>query len=111
MKMMFLFLVVMAFASIANADVVERDVITGEVTTRPFTQQELDNIVEANARELPQRQERDALDAKKMSDIAALGNRAEMQAEAASANSVPALRDLVLKLLEIVYSNETGTID
>jgi hypothetical protein len=52
-----------------------------------------------------------ALEVKKAADIALLGTRADMQAEAAAANSVPALRDLVLKLAEIIYSNEKGTID
>lgn len=48
---------------------------------------------------------------KKAADIVALGTRVEMQTEAANANSIPELRALVLKLAEIVYSNETGTID
>ncbi len=52
-----------------------------------------------------------ALEIKKLADIAALGTRAELQAEVAAASSIPALRDLVLKLAEIVYSNEKNTID
>lgn len=92
-------------------DVTERDVVSGEVTERDYTQEEIDNIAEANARELPSRQIREALLAKKDTDIASLGTRAAMQAEAAAANSIPALRDLVLKLAEIIYSNEKGTID
>jgi len=53
----------------------------------------------------------DALKNKKDTDIAALGTRAEMQAEAAAANSIPALRVLVLKLAEIIYTNEKNSID
>jgi hypothetical protein len=48
---------------------------------------------------------------KKSADIANLGSRAEMQAEAAAANSIPALRDLVAKLAEIVYSETNKTIE
>ncbi len=54
---------------------------------------------------------KDALEAKKIADIASLGTREEIRAEAANAKSVPALRALVLKLVEIVYSNEKGTIN
>ncbi len=52
-----------------------------------------------------------ALNNKKAADIAALGTRQEMRDSIASVNSVPALRALVLKIMEIVYSNEIGTID
>ena len=53
----------------------------------------------------------ETLNAKKAIDVTALGTRVEMQTEAANANSVPALRTLVLKLAEIIYSNEKNTID
>ncbi len=39
--------------------VIEKNVITGVVTERSYTQKELDDIAEANARELPQRQIRE----------------------------------------------------
>ncbi len=97
--------------SVVTATVTDINVVTGEVTERDYTQQELDDIAEAIARELPQRQIREALAAKKEADIVSLGTRAEMQAEAAAANSIPALRNLVLKLAEIIYSNEKNTID
>lgn len=89
----------------------ELNVQTGEATERPYTPKELADIAAANARELPARQIKEAFNAKKQADIAALGTRAEMQAEAAAANSIPALRDMVLKLAEIVYSSEKGIID
>ena len=52
-----------------------------------------------------------AFKSKKNADINALGSREQMQNEVASANSVSALRVLVLRLAEIIYSNEKGTID
>lgn len=81
----------------------------------PLTaQEETDQIAKWAANENAQQVQQaidNAMKGKKEADVAALGTRAEMQAEAAAANSVPALRDLVLKLAEIIYSNENSTID
>ncbi len=77
-------------------------------------QEEIDVLAEWAANKAAQDAQQaidDVLKSKKDADVTALGTRAEMQAEAALAVSVPALRDLVLKLAEIVYSNEKGTID
>ena len=91
--------------------VVERDVITGDVTQRPYTQQELDDIAEANARELPQRQIREAFDTKRVNDIGVLGTRSDFMAEVDAMNSVPDIKAVVRKLAEMVYTDSVKTVD
>lgn len=58
-----------------------------------------------------ERAAQDALKDIKDAEIAALGSRAAMRAGVDDINSVPALRSLVLRLAEIIYSNHKGTID
>lgn len=112
MKRFILGIIVWSLVSAVNADVIERNVQTGETITRPYTQEELDNIAEANARELPQRLIRESFEAKKQIDIVALGTREELLTEIdAMVGASPQVKAMMKKLAEIVYSNENGTID
>lgn len=98
--------------TVAEAQVIERNVQTGEVINREYTQQEIDDITEAIARELPARQIREAFTAKKQVDVEALGTRAELLAEIDAMVGVsPQEKVMFKKLAEIIYSNEKHTID
>ncbi len=92
-------------------DVTEVNVVTGEVTERNYTQQELDDNAAVEVIALPKRLKARAMKDKRQADKTALGTRSEMQAEIDGAINVPKLKALVAKLAEIVYSNEKGTID
>ncbi len=113
MRIIILMMLVVFMISVSvEAKVIERNVQTGEVIEREYTQQELDNIAEANARELPQRQKKEALHAKKQADIAALGTRAELLAEIDKMTGAsPQVKAMMKKLAEVIYSNGKGTVN
>lgn len=90
----------------------EVNVQTGKFISRPYTQKELDDIAIVEEKERPARELRDALEAKKATDIDALGTRASLLQEIDTLVGIsPQAKALLKKLAEIVYSNEKGTID
>ena len=92
-------------------DVTEANVQTGEVTERDYTQQELDNIAAANARELPQRQKREAMEAQIETEKSDMPTWSQVVNAIDNAFTDNAQANIIKKIARPVYSYLKKTVN
>ncbi len=93
------------------AQVISKDVITGQVTERDYTQKELDNIVAAEAEELPNKLIQDAFDAQVESEKASLPTRAEVKTMVDDIANLADAKVFIKKLAMVVYTLRKNSTD